>query len=326
MKSIAIVSLLTTAALAQSSPSAAASASATSNPLIPTSISSGCTDFLTSLNSNSSLASCIQPLVSATADFGPSSNATGNASASAISSALNNVCGSSSSCDDSVIRGMLANFYSACPAELTSKSNSDVIRTYDVIYALTPLKEAVCSKDDSGRYCVTTLSSIVSSSSVRVSTGSSSSSYIESIRDNLYNPVSSSSVARRAAEDQVALVPNVTTYRESNILFLFLDKSLSSDKLCTTCTRNVLTAYMNFETSVPYAPGINNSLLLAGQSDLYSGIQSTCGASFLQGSVQAAGGSISGGLLSAAPRSVDGKMATVTAMFGALLVGAVSLL
>ncbi|ETW80052.1 hypothetical protein HETIRDRAFT_477638 [Heterobasidion irregulare TC 32-1] len=318
MKSIAFISLLATGALAQSSTS--------SNPLIPSGISSGCSSFLTTLNSNSTLSSCLAPLVSATTDFGPSSNATGSPSASTISTALNNVCGSSTSCDESTIRSQLASFYSACSAELTSSSNQDVIRTYDVLYALTPLKTAICAKDDSGRYCVTTLSDIVSSNatSVRVSTSSSGSK--SSIADTLWTSISSKSVSRRAETAQVALIPNVTTYRESNILFLFLDGTLSSSKLCTTCTRSVMTAYMTFEASVPYAPGIANSVLLSGQSDLYSGIESTCGSSFLQGSVQAAGGSISSGLVGAAPRSLDGKVAMAGAMLGSLFAGAVAVL
>ncbi|KAI0056866.1 hypothetical protein BV25DRAFT_1920610 [Artomyces pyxidatus] len=305
MKSFALLTVFATVALAQS------------NPLIPTGISNGCSTFLESLNNDTSLAQCTQPLITASSQFGPSSNATGPPSAAAISSALNTICATSSSCPDTIIRTQLASFYAACQAELTSSPNSDVLRTYDVLYALTPLKQAVCSKDDSGKYCATSLS-----------TGSNTTARIANVggadlTKTLFTTVGGT-VKRDAA--QVALIPNVTTYRQNNLVFLFLQPSLPSSELCVSCTRNIVTAYTTWETTVPYAPGLTNSPLLGGQPDLYNAITSTCGASFLSGSVQAAGGGLSGGLLGAAPRSVDSQVALVGSFLGALAVGIVSAL
>lgn len=288
------------------------------NPLIPSGISSTCSSFLTSLDTDTALASCASPLVNATADFGPSGNSTGTASASTISSALNNVCSSTTSCDQSTVRGLLASFYGNCTAELTSSVNSDVIRTYDVLYSLIPFKEAICSKDDSGRYCVSTLNTTSSAASTVRLAGSSSSG------DSLYSSVSLSS----KRDDQVAFVPNVTTYSSDNLLFLYLTAGLTSEQLCTTCTQEIMTAYMNFESSVAYAPGLANSPMLSGQTALYNGIQTTCGSTFLSGSVVAAGGSISSGLLdsAASARAQVGQVVVAGSMLGALAFGAVTLL
>jgi len=72
-----------------------------------------------------------------------------------------------------------------------------------------------------------------------------------------------------------------------------------------------MTQYINFESAVPYAPGLNKSSIMSGQSPLYSAISSECGASFMSGAVQAAGG-LSGGLVS------NGAGRTVSAGSGAL--------
>ncbi|KAA1474132.1 hypothetical protein DENSPDRAFT_840681 [Dentipellis sp. KUC8613] len=299
MKSIAVVSALATVALAQSSGS---------NPLIPSGISSGCSSFLTQLNSDTSLASCTQPLVQASSEFAPGSNTT-NPSSSTIQSALNNICGTSAACPDSTIRGQLANFYSACQAELTSSANADVIRQYDVLYALQPLQQSVCAKDDSGRYCVISMST------------SSSSSKRSLAQDAV--------LERRDGSSQYAFVPNVTTYRNKNILFLGLQPDSPSSLLCSSCSRSIMTAYMQFESSVPYAPGLPNSPLLGGQNDTYSAIQSQCGADFLSAGTQnaapAAAGGLSGGVLNGAPRALDNTVVMASSILGAVAAAFVAL-
>jgi hypothetical protein len=69
-----------------------------------------------------------------------------------------------------------------------------------------------------------------------------------------------------------------------------------------------MTAYMDFEAKVPYAPGLGKSILLAKQPDLYQGIQNTCGQTFLSGAgVQAAGGLSGGSLPSGAVQTVAGQ-------------------
>jgi len=269
MKSIAIISLLTSVVLAQSSPPSS----------IPAGISSSCSNFLTTLNSDTSLSACTSALTTATAAFAPSN---ASPSPSALSSALQNLCSAtvSSACPDSLLRGKIAAFYSACSAELTSSLNQEVVKTYDVLYSLIPFKEAICTKDDSGDFCVTKTKAAVTQSGVLSSVLQGGSSLTGAQLQSFL--VSSPST------------PNTSNYRSSNLLFLFTSASESADTLCTTCTRNILTSYINFESDAPYAPGIAQSTLLAGQSDIYVAVQSKCPSNFMNGAVQAAGG-LSGG-------------------------------
>ncbi|EIN05282.1 hypothetical protein PUNSTDRAFT_55156 [Punctularia strigosozonata HHB-11173 SS5] len=328
MKTFAIVSALASVALAQSS---TASASA----LIPTGISSGCSSFLTAFNSNSALSACTSPLISATSSYGPGGNA--SATSAGVSSALSAAC-SATTCSETTVRDQLTQFYAACTAELTSSPNDAVVRAYDVLYALTPLKKALCAKDDSGKYCAAQLSSIVSSASASASAASASASAaagslsnglsLASVQKYLWASTSGS-LARRASSSEAALIPNTTTYAASNLVFLFLQPALESAALCTSCTRAVLTSYIDWESDVPYAPGLANSPTMAGQAAIYNAVQSTCGSSFLSGAVQAAG-SLSNGLgqsSGAAPAvALAGRAGTVVAAIGAVVLGAVAVL
>lgn len=271
IKSFAIISLLTSAAFAQSASSSAASSTATANPLIPSGISETCKTFLTTLNSDNDLTACTQTLIDSTSAFGAGGNASSTPSKATVSSALTSLCSTdiSDKCPDSLIRGKLANFYTACSSELSS--NDDVIKIYDVLYAITPLKTAVCSKDDSGNWCV-------------------------------LDAEAPSSLSRRA--ESSAVTPNIEMYSQTNLPFLFLTASLSSDKLCVSCTRSVLVAYITFESQVPYAPGLSNSKLLNNQTPLYTGVVNTCGSTFLNSAGVAAAGGLKGGTLSSGAASL----------------------
>ncbi|GJE88996.1 hypothetical protein PsYK624_050850 [Phanerochaete sordida] len=284
MKSFAVLSLFAAIALADSS--------------IPTGISSGCSSFMTKLDSDDSLSSCTDTLISATKSFGPGGSA--STSASSVSSALDSLCGNTSACPETTIRSTLASFYSACEAELTSSVNKQVQEAYDALYVLIPLTTATCSKDDSGNYCATQIAGSAPSASSLYSSG-----------------------------DQQVVTPNFDALESSNAAFLFLSPSLSSDKLCTPCTRSIITSYISFESDISYAPGMSNSILLGGQSALYSAVQSTCGASFLSGAVQAAG-SLSGGVISqhssgAAPNAHGAHAGGIAALLGAVTVAMVAL-
>jgi len=61
-----------------------------------------------------------------------------------------------------------------------------------------------------------------------------------------------------------------------------------------------MTAYINFESDIPFAYPLNDSVLLSGQLSLYNAVQSKCSANFLSGAVTAAGG-LSGSSSSAIP-------------------------
>lgn len=318
MKSLVVISAVAAAALAQSSTSS-------SNGFIPSDIISGCSSFLQSLDSDASLSSCTSSLLAATSQFGPGASTT--PSSSSISSTLDSICSTSdSTCSQQTISGKLSDFYAACSAELTSSPNSDVIRNYDVFYAMTPFKQAACTKADSGKYCA--MQESTSSSSASAPGVSDSTTNIEvgdddvsTLRQWLWTQYS---ISKRATTQTAAIIPNTTTYRDSNLLFLFLTPQTPSSQLCTTCTRNVLMSYINFETNVPYAPGLSNSPFMGGQPALYNAVLNTCGKDFFSGAVQAAGG-ISSGILgnsNAAPRSIGQGSASVTGV----LMGAVALM
>lgn len=210
----------------------------------------------------------------------------GTASSAGISSTLSNLCSTSTTntCPDSTIRTSLANFYAQCTSDLSS--SKDVIAIYDALYSFLPLRTAACTKDDSGNWCALQTASAAANSSA------------SSLSNAL---VADAQLNRRA--DTAAIKLNTTAFVENNIPFLFLSPTLDSSVLCTTCTRNVITAWINFESDVPYGPGISSSALLSGQSSLYAGVKTTCGDSFLSGAVQAAGG-LSGSKVSAAVTSI----------------------
>jgi hypothetical protein len=297
MKFFATILLLASVSYAQSG-----SSTSSNDPLIPNDISSGCASFLTQLNTDPNLLSCSTALIKATSAFGAGSNST-NASSSTVNTALTNLCGATSSCSQNSLRSQLTSFYASCQPELTTSAVTAVIRIYDVLYALFPLTQAVCSKGDDGKYCAVELGSTTSSGSsgaaspsgkVDVDQSSTPSINLEDIQNHLWTPVSASSVSRR---DEEAFYPNTTTFRVSNILFLLLQPTLPTSSLCQPCTRSVLSSYISFESAIPYACGLSNSPLMSGQTALYQAVQNLCGASFLSGSVQAAG-SISGSVVS----------------------------
>lgn len=311
--------------------SSAASPASTGSPLIPSGISSSCTTFLTALNDNSTITSCLKPIISATSAFGPSGSSSTNPTTADVTSALSQLCSSTTTCSDTVVRSQLTPFYTACSAELAgTNTNADVIRIYDVLYAVVPFKAAVCTKDDSGNYCATQISS-GSATSATASSGSKSVSSaqdtFELLKNNLVEQ-SGSALTRRATVVQnvtAALVPNTTTFRTTGLPFLLLTPSTDSSELCTACTRSVLTAYINFEQDIPYAPGLPNSQILSGQTDLYNAVTSKCGSSFFSGAVQAAGG-LSNGLISGASQVHIDQVASIGTLFAAVAAGAVAFL
>ncbi|OCF35644.1 hypothetical protein I316_02699 [Kwoniella heveanensis BCC8398] len=297
------------------------------NTLIPSNITSSCSTFLTSLNNDGTLSSCVTPLINATASFSPTSGA--NLTDDSINYTLASLCKKSSGCSDSTIRGWLADFYSQCYTELTSTTeyNEDVRELYDILYVVNPLKAAVCSVNSANQdYCVNEIvaseaaASGTASNSTAAANSTASANATESATNatgnalfasfastdsiltpvqiaaqNLYIEVSTgaSSLTKRFVDTVLSrqeaqsvnmatiITPNATTYRSTNLPFLFLQPEMTSSALCTPCTREVLVAYVKWETQVPYALGLKQSPILGGQSALWSAINGTCGQSFV---------------------------------------------
>ncbi|KAF7307873.1 hypothetical protein MKEN_01147800 [Mycena kentingensis (nom. inval.)] len=277
---------------------AAAHAASSANPYIPSGISTGCSSFLTTLNDDTSLTSCTSSLISASAAFGPAGNYSkaGSADKTAVSAALTKICSSSTaaSCSSSLISGKLADFLKACSAELQTSPNAQVKTIYDTFYTLQPFLASVCAKNDEGEWCA-----------------------MESKANSTSDSVSS--VVRRADSDSdegeaPAYMPNAATINSNNLLFLLLSGSLPKESLCTTCTKSVLMNYVQFESQLAYAPGLGQSVLFAGQPQLYNDVVATCGSDFLTSAVKAAGGLGQG--------STDGESAAMGLRAGGLLASA----
>ncbi len=290
--------------------------------MIPGDISSGCSDFINKFNSDASLTTCTKSLIQATQSFGPGGSAGSSPSKAEVSGAVDSICtgSASSTCPDSLIRGQLADFYAACSDELTSKPNQKVRDIYDVLYVLSPLKKAMCSKDDSGSYCLFD-DSDATSTGIKGALASAGGIDLTQVQNSLSYTPSSGSVARRAED---AIVANLTTFRASNLAFIFREPNIDSANLCTTCTRNILTGYFGYESDVLYAPGLSASSLLGGQTELVGAIQQKCGANFLNGAVQAAGGIKSGELSSGAVKGVSDRFSGLVAIVAGGLTVAIS--
>lgn len=248
LKSIAVISAVTVAVYAQS------------NTLIPSNISDGCRTFLNALDTNTQVSACTSALNVGLDGFAPGKPAT--ASASEIASALETVC-SSNACPADVISKQLTDFSSACPTELSSVEEVTIL--YDILYTISPLKDAVCSKGDDGKWCVMSSNTL----------GGASASDVQS---SLYT------------QNGQTVIPNTSNFSKNNVPFLLLKPELEKDVLCKACTRNVLTAYINHESKVPYAPGLSKSQLLQPQTALFNAVKEKCGDNFMDNQIKAAGG------------------------------------
>jgi len=272
-KLLALMSVLISVALAQNASS--------TNSLIPSGISSSCGNFLNVLNADSTLASCLSTMTEVTTAFAPGSP---TPSSSEVTSALTNLCNGTvtSACPQSNIRQNLTDFVVACSTELNANPVAGVRLIYDVLYTFLPLQIAVCSKDDAGNWCVNGPSTSTREFDEDSDLG------ISEILALFYMENDNGALPRR--DQSSAFVPNVAHIQATNLPFVFFTANLSAAQLCVPCLRQVLTAYINFESDIPYAYPLNDSSLLSAQSALYNAVQSKCPANFLTGTVEAAGG------------------------------------
>ncbi|ORY33119.1 hypothetical protein BCR39DRAFT_521359 [Naematelia encephala] len=340
----------------------AALVSAQNSTLIPSNITSPCSAFLDSLNSDSTLSTCVQPLINATSSFSPVAGL--NLSSSDIDWTLASLCKSTSGCSDSTIRTWLSKFYAACPTELASVDgyNADVRELYDILYVVNPLKQAVCAIDSANQdYCVnqilasnSTASSSSTSASASASASAGNSSFVSLAAafdpvafaaDNLYIAITSKASQlskrmlnllspRQSTTQQTAfatiITPNTTTYRSTNLAFLFLQPDMASSALCTPCTREIMVAYIKWESTMPYALGLSSSPILGGQSKLWSAINDTCTTSYVGAITSEAGTFVSSANSTSGAASrfatVEGGQALATAAVGvAFVAGAMAL-
>jgi len=162
---------------------------------------------------------------------------------------------------------------------------------YDTLYVTAPLMGAICAKDDTNKYCLTTLA------------GNTTAKANSGIANAAQQPLGGSNG-----------LPNAAAFSAANILFLGANPQMDAASLCTTCTKNVMSNYFAFESLSPYVTGLPGSPLLAQQNALYSAIQTTCPADFLSSALGNAG---------ANPNSINGA-ATFSPAQGVMAVLAVA--
>ncbi|KAG8813111.1 hypothetical protein FRC17_001667 [Serendipita sp. 399] len=312
---IAAAFALATAVLAQ-----------TNSTGIPSDASTDCQNFLRTLNSDTTTQTCLNVLIDATSEFDPSVTGSNTLNATAINQALGKICMPSfnSTCTQH-IREQLGQFYSSCRVDLLGQDGQGgkpaVIAIYDVLYLITPLRGAICSKDSKG-YCINQLSGISSSSSSGAASASSSAS------------AAASSVPAKRAEDLYkrqttvdgqetlgSFAPNTTTYNHDGLPYLFLTDRTPREKLCQPCTAKIVSSYVAFEDVTPYALGLAHSPILSGQFALWKKIKEQCGSDVV---TEILGSVSSGGSSSGALARVDRGSAVFTAA-GAIIAGLAAL-
>lgn len=125
------------------------------------------------------------------------------------------------------------------------------------------------------------------------------------------------------------ITPNMTTYRNTNLAYLFLQPNMNQAQLCTPCTREVMVSYISWEVTQPYALGLSSSSILGGQGALWNSINSTCGAAYVNAITSQVGITAeAANATSAADRTIGGHpgLAAVTVAGLAFAVGALTLL
>lgn len=167
---------------------------------VPSGISKSCSEFYTSKlqASTSPLSSCLNTIINATSSSSPD---------------LDTFCSSTSSCTDTNFRATLSSFYAACSPELTSDSNKDVIEHYDALYALAPMRTAMCTRGDDSKYCLASMGS----------------KYLDGQESTVQEVLNGAS---KVVSDD---------WKKYGVAFAFLNKDLEKDTLCLPCTRKILT-------------------------------------------------------------------------------------
>ncbi|GAC96343.1 hypothetical protein PHSY_003923 [Pseudozyma hubeiensis SY62] len=282
--SAAAGSLAATLLLVGSSVAPVAAQTAVANVTsIPTDISSSCSSFLSTLNSDSQLDACTKPLLAATKYY--SSNSTD--SAVQLDSTLADLCSTDTGCDANIIRQRLDQFWQNCHTDLQS-GNANVQAMYDNLYMITPLVNSICSKDKNNDYCLKTIAKAAASSSKVTSSKKrrdvDDEDEEEEDDDEEGETVSQLVKRQSAAGETLGGLYNQTESTgkaNTNAAFLFISSSSPKSILCSLCTQNILASYIKFETSIPYAIGLRTSEILAPQSDIYKAAKTDCGHDFV---------------------------------------------
>lgn len=208
----------------------------------PQGVSADCASFLTSLNADAGLTTCLTSITKATKAL----NST-DANSAQVTSAFDGLCSDANACDTPAIRSLLNTFSQKCPDDLVNVQ--DVSATYDLLYNLLPMRATICTKDSTtGSYCAMQ-SSTVGDAQLELPDG----------------PLSK------------IVQANLDALGTANTGFLFMTPASNPTALCSVCFQDILSFYVDFEDSTPYAMGVTLSPLLQGQAALWQAVTDTCG-------------------------------------------------
>jgi hypothetical protein len=334
--------------------------------LIPSNITASCSSFLTTLNADTSIQDCVTPLINATAAYTPTagSNASSTDIQDTLTT-LCKSDGCADSAIRGWLSGFYSNCSAELTS--STEYNAQVRELYDVLYVVNPLRKAVCSIDSGNQdFCVKSIvsgannstssasasgsasgsaasasGSAAASGSVMLSSFAATWNPIQVAANNLYIsvPVAASDMTKRVvnmfsrqeqADQKVfasIITPNMTTYRNTNLPFLFLQPTMKQSTLCTPCTREVMVSYIKWETAFPYALGLSQSPILGGQSELWNAINATCGPTYVKAITSEVGIAAASFNSSSGALSLSGSSGIGSIIAGsAFVAGAISLL
>lgn len=241
--------------------------------LIPANISSSCYTLLVQLDSDSLFQQCTDPLIQATAIYANASSS--NATESSLTHSLDSLCSQQNGCDRTLVRQYVAQFWDECSAELEA-GNDEVTQLYDYLYIFNPFRDAICSKNTNGTYCLESLAPYMRPSADLQAlqldaVPDAGDVYSEQYWAHVLSTVPTSNA--KAAQSTSAL--------NADQVFLFLSGSTDRDTLCSECTQNVLASYIGFEMATPYALGVERSDVLSPQVTIYNNARKMCGEPFV---------------------------------------------
>ncbi|KAN0063220.1 hypothetical protein ACQY0O_004384 [Thecaphora frezii] len=248
-----------------------------STSTIPTDLSDSCRSFLSTLNTDSKISACTGPLVAATKLYSATAtNSTTSTTSSDLDSTLVNLCGANNGCDSDLIRSYVDSFWQNCHTDIQDRK-AKIGDYYDNLYMITPLRNAICSQDSKGGYCLKTIAKAAASTSIVSRKRSLPENDEDATEAELLRRQTDSQIDDLA--DSVAEETTAASINNTNTAFLFLSDRTPESILCSECSRNILAAYIEFETSIPYGIGLQNSDKLKVQSDIFKAYQSKCGKS-----------------------------------------------
>lgn len=248
---------------------------------IPDGISDSCSQLLQELDQDKVFQQCTEPLIVATNTFAQQS--TNSSRSVALSSSMEKLCQAQNGCDRHLVRYFLFEFWNQCTDELEAR-HPEILQLYEYLYIFNPFRDAVCSKDASGRYCLPTITK-------KAAKKSSKTKRAMPLPQDVYSEAYWARVlptiprSHMMAATNASSAPAINTSQLPSLapqqVFFFLSGESDPDVLCTECSKHVLAAYISYELSSPYAPGLENSGVLKSQQSIYERAKSVCGRDFV---------------------------------------------